>query len=190
MFKTFIIGLLLGLVAAAAAVSYVPVVDQHREASVISVNPNGGVKEVFHINIPMDRVMAGSSTLRQPLPVGLQWPDDEQFGGLRSELFKVRNERDTVVGVASRMASKDEQLGNIIEWVVHLPARGSIYVRMQNAVAEGGYRLGQIRSGSREFENLQGEVAERWIADSSGSEEAPAGKIELVSQFVGREEEL
>jgi hypothetical protein len=61
---------------------------------------------------------------------------------------------------------------------------------MQDRVSERGHRLGQIRSGSREFENLQGEVTERWIADSSGSEGSSAGKIELVSQFVGREEEL
>jgi len=190
MFKTFIIGLLLGIAVAAAAVVYVPVVDQHREASVITVAPNGGNSETFHINIPMDRIMIGSPARRQPMPTGLQWPDDERLAGLRSELFKIRNEHDTVIGVASRMASDDEELGQVVEWVVHIPARGSMYVTMQSEASEGGYRLGQIRTGSNEFDDLSGSITERWIADTSGSQDAPAGKIELVTRFVGIEEEL
>ena len=190
MIKTFIFGLVLGIVGAAVAVAYVPVVDQHRESSIIAVTTNGGNSETFHINIPMDRVMVGSPARRQPLPAGLQWPADDSLSGLRSELFKVRNERDTVIGVASRMASKDDAAGEVLEWVLHFPARGSIYISMQSNAGEGGYRVGRIRTGSGEFESYQGSMTERWVADTSGSEDAPAGRIELVSRFVGTGEEL
>ncbi len=190
MIKTFVLGVVLGIVGAAAAVVFVPAVDQHRESSIIAVMPNGGNSETFHINIPMDRIMVGSPARRQPLPVGLQWPADEELADLRSELFKVRNARDAVIGVASRMASKDETMGDMIEWVLHFPARGSMFVSMQADAGEGGYRLGQIRTGSGEFKSYIGNVTERWVADTSGSEDAPAGRIELVSRFVGTEEEL
>ena len=42
MLKTLIFGFLLGIVGTVAAAYYVPVVDQYRESSVISVSPNGG----------------------------------------------------------------------------------------------------------------------------------------------------
>lgn len=190
MIKTFVFGLVLGIAGAAAAVVFIPVVDQHREASIITVTPNGGNSETFHINVPMDRIMVGSPARRQPLPVGLQWPEDESLAELRSELFKVRNERDAVIGIASRMAAKDEVAGDVIEWVLHFPARGSMFVRMQSDAAGGGYRLGEIRTGSGEFRSYVGSVTERWVADTSGSEDAPAGRIELVSRFVGTGEEL
>jgi hypothetical protein len=71
MFKTLIFGFIAGLVGTIAVVYYVPVVDQYREPSVVSVKPNGGNTESFHVNIPMDRIMVGSSNQAAPLPPGL-----------------------------------------------------------------------------------------------------------------------
>lgn len=190
MFKTFITGIVLGIAAAAAATAYLPAVDQHREASIVSVTPNGGNRETFHINVPMDRIMIGAPERSKPTPAGLQWPADEGLSGLRSELFKVRNEQDTVVGVASRVAATDAAFGDAVEWVLHFPARGSVYVVMQKEPIGGGYRVGEIRAGSKEFHELSGRMTERWVADTSGSEDAPAGRIELVSWSVGTFEDI
>ena len=41
--------------------------------------------------------------------------------------------------------------------------------------------------GTREFEPLTGLVTERWVADMSGFEDAPAGRIELITAFVARD---
>ena len=60
MIKTFLLGAVLGIVGVLVALNYVPVVDQHREASIISVMRNGGNSESFHINVPMDRIMIGA----------------------------------------------------------------------------------------------------------------------------------
>ena len=105
MFKSLIAGIVLGAVAAVAAVYFVPVVDQHREVSIIAVTQNGGNTELFHITVPMDRILIGASGQSNPLPPGLEWPDDLQFANIRTELFKIRNVRDVVVGIASRMAA-------------------------------------------------------------------------------------
>ncbi len=58
---------------------------------------------------------------------------------------------------------------------------------MDPQAAEGGYRIGGLETGTREFKPLTGIVTERWVADTSGYEDAPAGRIELITAFVARE---
>ena len=185
MLKTLIFGFLLGVVGTVAAAYYVPVVDQYRESSVISVSPNGGNTESFRINIPTDRIMIGAPRQAEPLPPGLQWPVDQRFDGVRVELFKVRNARDTVIGVASRMVAESESIEDSVEWVLHIPARGTFYVTMPPQAADGVSRAGAIRAGTREFRPMQGEVSERWVPNTDDDIDAPDGHIELLASFVG-----
>jgi hypothetical protein len=186
MFKTLIFGFVAGLVGTIAAIYYVPVVDQHREPSVVSVTPNGGNTESFHVNIPMDRIMVGSPDQSVPLPAGLDWPETESLSGLRAELFKLRNTRNMVVGIASRVVTESEKFGDGIEWVVHLPARGTFYVTMPPESVEGVRRVGTLRAGTREFQPMNGAASERWVANTDDDDEdAPIGHIELVTNFVG-----
>lgn len=187
--KTFFIGIVLGLVVAAGALYAIPVVDQKREASIVTVAPNGGNVEMFHINIPMDRIVLGTSAQVGAVPPGLEWPAEANLENVRTELFKIRNTRDTVVGVAVRTAAENEEQG-IIDWVLHVPARGSLFVNMDVDPREGGFRLGRIRSGSREFAPLSGFMTERWIVNESTEEDAPAGRIELQMTYVGQLERL
>jgi hypothetical protein len=189
MFKTLIAGILLGVAGAGAVLHYVPIVNQSREPSMIVVHPNHGNTEAFHVNVPTDRIMVGVPGQQEPLPVGLQWPDEEKFSDSRAELFKIRNGKDVVVGIASRIAASDEVSGDIVEWVLHLPARGSAYVLMEAEPREEGFRMGNLKAGTREFGPLTGRVTERWVADTSGLEDAPAGRIEIITAFVAREME-
>jgi len=181
--RIFLVGIFLGLLAAAGAL-YGYSVDQVREASIVAVAPNGGNVESFHINVPMDRIMIGASGQTSVVPLGLDWPDDEILVNVRAEMFKIRNAHDTVIGVAVRAAAKDGDK-DIIDWVLHVPARGSVMINMDETPREGGYRLGQIRAGSREFSPLHGFMTERWVANDSGEEDAPAGHIELVATYAG-----
>lgn len=186
MIKTFITGIVLGVAGVIAALNFVPLVDQHREISVISVSPNGGNSESFQVNIPMDRIMVGDQDSKNPKPPGIAWPESPMLDGSRTELFKLRNSRNTVIGVASRLAAKNDTLGSIVEWVIHLPARGSMYVSLTPEAVDGG-RSGEMRAGTREFGSIIGTVSERWIADTTGAAGAPAGRIELVATFVSNE---
>lgn len=181
--KTFIIGIFLGATAGAAGLYFVPLVDQPRERSIIDVTPNGGNKEVFHANIPDDRIVIGAANQSPPVPPGLDWPSDEILANTRTELFKLRNAEDIVVGVASRIAASGEN-GEVIEWTLHLPARGSVYILMRPKGPEDSSRLGDLRAGTREFSSWTGEVSEQWVADSTGAEFAPVGRIELITKFV------
>jgi len=187
-FKTFIAGLILGIAGVTGVIYALPVVDQHREASFISVKPNGGNVERFHISVPMDRILAGSAENAQPVPPGLDWPAAELFDGINTELFKIRNERDAVIGVASRVAAANER-GVLIEWVLHLPARGSAYVTMNSQPREDGNRSGALRYGTREFADLSGRMTERWVAAASGDEDTGGqGRIDLEVAFVSIED--
>ena len=183
MLKTFIVGIILGIAAAATALYAYPAVDQHREASIVAVAPNGGNVEAFHVNVPMDRIMVGAEGRAQPLPEGMEWPQDEMLSGVRVELFKFRNARDVVIGVASR-TSANVGGNDIIDWVLHFPARGSLYVSMPKAAVEGGYRQGAIQAGAREFAPLNGFVTERWIADETSDK--GHGRLELLARYVGQ----
>lgn len=189
MLKTFIAGLLLGIAGVIGVLYAVPVVDQHREASIITVRPNGGNTERFHISVPMDRIVIGAAGNAEPVPPGLEWPDAPMFEGMNAELFKIRNERDAVIGLAARIAVDDEQ-APVIEWVLHLPARGSAYVTMSSQPLEGGYRRGVLRHGSREYATLTGAMTERWVSESGDDANPAQGRIELDVAFVGIAEEL
>lgn len=181
--RIFVIGTLLGIATAAGALYAFPAVDQQREFSIISVLPNAGSTETFHINVPMDRIMIGAAGQPEPLPAGLVWPTDEILANVRTELFKIRNSHDTVVGVAVRNAASTDAT-DLIDWVLHLPARGSVFINMSPDAMQGGYRIGKFRAGTREFGLLTGTMTESWIVDSSGDEDAPDGRIELFLRFV------
>ena len=180
MFKTYLFGIVLGVIAAFTAVYFVPVVDQARENSVITVMPNGGNSESYHINIPMDRIAVGAAEQSAPLPPGMEWP--EAFASSSAELYKLRNIHDSVIGVASRVVVDNGEDGSAIEWVLHFPARGSLFVSMQPRIEEGQQRSGSILSGTREFGSLSGRVTEAYVPLQS-DDELRRGRIELVSSY-------
>ena len=165
MIKTLILGVILGILGAGALAWYVPAVDLHRERSHISVLPNGGNEEIFHIKLPRDRILVGLPDDAATLPADLDWPGEKYFPGLQAEVFKVRDRNNTVIGVASRLASATEPTGQFIEWVLHLPARGSLYVDMEVTPAADGYREGVLRAGTRDFRKLSGSMRVRLVED-------------------------
>jgi len=184
--KTFIAGLILGIAAFTGALYAIPAVDQHRENSIISVRTNGGNVERYRISVPVDRIMIGAGGIANAVPADLEWPQDARFENVNVELFKLRNERDTVIGVASRVAAAGRSGEPVIEWVLHLPARGSVYATMSSEAGAGGVRTGSLRHGTREFSAMAGSLAERWVSaagDTGGA--AVNGRIELEASFVG-----
>jgi hypothetical protein len=91
-----------------------------------------------------------------------------------------------VIGVASRVVLESDRFGDGIEWVVHLPARGSFYLAMPPESVDGMHRVGTLRAGTREFQPMTGSASERWVANTDDDDEdAPVGRIELVTSFVG-----
>lgn len=185
------VGIIIGIAAAAGALYAKPVVDQVREVSYVSVAPNGGNRESFHINIPVDRVMSSAADRSNSIPAGLVWPNDEILATVSTEMFKLRNERDVIVGVAARtVAVEGDEASSAIDWVLHIPARGTLFINMDPTSAEDGRRLGELNTGTQEFEAMTGVVTERWVAEVSEEEDAPDGRIELLATYVGQVEEV
>jgi len=181
--KTFFVGILLGVAAAAGALHMIPAVDQFREVSIVVVAPNGGNSEAFHINIPVDRVMVGAAGKDSDVPLGLTWPKDSVFENISTEIFKIRNAKNAVVGVAARTVAKEGDT-DLTDWVIHLPARGSLFVNMESQAQDGHPRIGKLRTGSREFGDLTGFVAESWVSSASAEDGVPQGRIELLANYV------
>lgn len=185
MLKVFSFGLFLGLIVSGATAYFMPVSDVHRETSLVTVQPNGGVVEIFKIRIPEDRIMVGTANAEALLPGNLKWPVELAASGVEVELFKLRNRDDVVIGVASRIVGAavfDFGAGvDSIEWVLNLPARGSLYYAMDATADAEGVRRGMLRAGTREFSDQTGGLYERFVADTSSG-----GNIfELVSATIG-----
>ena len=188
MIKTFIAGVVLGIAGITGALYAFPAVDQHRETSIASVRTNGGSIERFRISVPVDRIMVGAPGSSNPVPEDLYWPGDARFEAARADLFKLRNERDVVVGVAGRIAARGPGGEPVIEWVMHLPARGSAYVTMSGQVDQNGVRTGRLQGGTREFAARVGGMAERFVpASGEGVPDGARGRIELDTAFIGTE---
>ena len=51
-------------------------------------------------------------------------------------------------------------------------------------------RIGTVVSGTREFAGLRGSLGERWVANESDEEDAPLGRIELRTSYIGQLEPL
>lgn len=183
--KVFSFGIFLGLVLCGAVAYFTPVTDVHRETSLVAVQPNGGVVEVFRIRIPEDRIMAGIADDAVRFPGNLKWPQELADAGVEAELFKIRNRDDAVIGVASRLVGAavfDFGAGiESVEWVLNLPARGSLYFVMDPGLDAEGNRRGDLRAATREFAGQTGGVIERLVADD------PSGGsyIELISASIG-----
>lgn len=184
MSKIFIAGILLGLVGAGTVTYSVQVVDLYREPSHTTVVPNGGNLETFRVDLPRDRIMVGLAGEQNALPAELDWPDEALFGDLQAEIFKLRDRNDMVVGVASRLASASEATGPFIEWVLHLPARGTVYLQMDLAPSAEGHRNGSLLRGTRDFDSMTGNVRERFISGADNEDVDVDGRIELITSFV------
>lgn len=187
MIKTFILGVILGIAGAAALIYYVPVVDLYREPSVISVTPNGGNTEAFHINLPHDLIFTAARNGNQVsvLPASVEWPQIAELDGSQTEIFKLRNRDDRVVGIAARISSVKDASGSFIQWMMHLPARGTMYAGMELNTAVDGYRNGLLLAGTREFETLNGTIREYFNNDIAVDEREISGRLELVTGLVG-----
>jgi len=185
MIKTFMFGVLLGLVGSAALLHRIPVVDLYRESSLISFEANVGNSEIFQVNLPHDRILAGVRGQENPTPAGLQWPDDGLFAGSQAELFKLRDRNDAVVGVASRISSTNGRGGSFIQWMLHLPARGTMFMLLEPRATADGSRTGSLRAGTDDFAELRGVITERFMADVQDSESDAEARIQLLTRLVG-----
>jgi hypothetical protein len=188
LFRIFILGSILGFFGAGSLLYLLPVVDQYRVPSHVMVQTNGGNSETFTVILPGDRIMSGRQGSSAQVPEGLQWPELPELSGFEAELFKLRDSEDTVVGIGSRMAVSRVPGDQFVQWVIHLPARGTLFVAMQAQPAEGAARAGILAAGTREFAALRGSVSEEFVRPDPGQDDAE-GRINLRTALIGQSDE-
>ena len=185
MFRTFVFGVLLGLFGMGAFLHLVPVVDQHRVPSLVTVLTNGGIEETVSVRLPGDRIMVGRPGAASPLPAGLTWPDAPALAGFEAELFKVRDRDNTVIGVASRMKQAGGTGNSFVQWVIHLPARGTMFAALEPNPGAGQARIGTLRTGTGEFEFRRGSIREVFVREVDGDDPDSEGRIDLQVALIG-----
>src|SRR5690606_36686662 len=102
---------------------------------------------------------------KEVIPANLQWAEVAVLGDAQAELFKIRNRNDVVVGVASRISGTGSATGSVVEWTLHLPARGTLYANLQPLPDEAGIRSRRLRAGRLVFATRQGTFNDRIRAD-------------------------
>lgn len=184
MIKLFTFGVVLGLAASVGVLYAFPAVDLERESSIVSVQPNGGTRERFQVALPADRLMAGRGG-RSSYPTDMLWPETLASLPADVELFKVRDEQSRVVGIGSRLVVRGD--APYVEWALHLPARGTMYLNIDGRPAAEGGRRGTLRGGTREFLGRSGFAGERFL--SAEGKDAGEGILELVTITIAEAEQ-
>ncbi len=183
MLKTLLAGMVLGIAAAIAVGGFVAPVDYERIASITRVAPNGGRLENFHVDLPGDRLIAVPSVAdaAAALPEGLVLPPDERFADTLVEVFLLRNADNEVIGLASRSA---EAASGAVDWLLFLPARGSLFLSADPAEVEGVVS-GRIVGGTESLEANVGIFEERRRSLAGASGASGAERIELSTVTRG-----
>ena len=156
----FVVGLLLAL---AAAYTYPLPTNVRVRADAESV-ANGGRKEDFFVNLDKDRITSTQEVLVAAYPEQRMVRTGNQV--IRAELFKVRNSRREVIGIASRMTGVVSGVVGeaeiAVNWLVLLPSRGGFLLAQRPQVnaetlPESLQILqGEIIAGDQDFAGLFG----------------------------------
>jgi hypothetical protein len=155
----------------------------------VSVQTNGGNLEVLRIALPGDRIMAGETGSTAMVPADLAWPESPDLAHFAAELFKIRDSENIVVGVGSRMANSAGPDEAFVQWVMYLPARGTMFVAMQPKLQAGQPRSGALSAGTREFASLHGTITETFVRADDSDETGEEGRIELQLALVGAQDD-
>ncbi|MEN7342097.1 MAG: hypothetical protein AAAFM81_04110 [Pseudomonadota bacterium] len=159
---TLIFGFLAGLAGALGFAYQAPYLEQQRVRAISEVVPNGGRLERFQIRLADDVLMQapGVNSDALTIPEDAEWfPELAPFAGLAA-VYRLRNERDEIVGVASRVRGIESE--EQVEWILYLPARGLLAL---DGASVDTVELGDIASGDREFAGLAGDW-KAWVDEN------------------------
>jgi len=203
----FLTAILFGFGGVLAAAHYVPWMSHDRLPSQTTVVANGGRAEQFVIRLPVDRLAAAGAAdagvRAAPLPDGKPLPAELASQPLLVEHFKVRDSAGNVIGVAARhWSTSGREAGTA--WSVLIPSRGSLLLTapgeargaLDAALARAGYTAGKawngsvtvqlardndgaVKSGSAEFDGLEGSYSEVWTVTGVTELGELRGTIEL-----------
>jgi hypothetical protein len=182
---SIIFGFFAGIIGTLALAYTAPFLPYERVRSETEVRTNGGRLERFIVSGPVDVLSllpadGGDATVT---PAGARWYPDLAPFSVEAGVYRLRNESGTVVGIASRV--RGVQSPDDVEWLLHVPARGTIAL---TGASVGAAEIGEVTAGEREFDGLVGE----WqaLADENGGwrietlvmTPAPRGELQAAGE--------
>ncbi len=140
MSRSFLVAFVVGLALVAALAYFYPLPGHERFRSLITVLPNGGRQEDFVIRWPADRIETRSprdGEVKRAGPPGVLTMDDAQGHRASAEVFRLRDTKGNVIGIASRVAALGlprEPAGvSATNWLLLIPSRGALLLRQTDS---------------------------------------------------------
>ena len=121
--RILIAGVLVGALVSAAFLALWQPVRLEYVPSLSRVDA-GGRNEIFEINLATDRLFRAGAGIAPDaaLPAG-RTIDPPTLAAVRAEVFELRDARDQVIGLASRLRGTATS-----DWVLYVPARGALFL--------------------------------------------------------------
>ncbi len=157
--------------------------------------PNGGRKEDFYINLELDRIAPAQEVRVAGFPVREISSRGNQV--IRAEVFKLRNSRREVIGLASRMTGlAPDVLGEpevVVNWLLMIPGRGGLMLSQGDMPAAGllpdgiPFKQGLFVSGDGVFADLVGSYAEAELFEDMNSDGTDEPVVLLSTRLQARD---
>jgi len=146
--RLFLASCIAGLAIALALAGFYPLPENQRVRSQIEVLANGGRQETFVIEWPADRISlpAARASDVDVATKGMVVLVNRNGGAAGAELFRLRDVRGNVIGIASRVTGRVPgqrfTSASVTNWTLLIPGRGSLLLSQENSTDVGPVRNG------------------------------------------------
>jgi hypothetical protein len=155
--RTFLIGVLIGAVLTLAGLGTLRLAHVPRIAPIIETDAAGLPAERFLVG--PDDLLTVSSQTGVAYPPAVKRLQGDRLADVEVATMKVRNARNEVIGVASRIAGADVEPGlRSVWWTFVLGRRGTLAAWLPDGDRPGD---GTLAGGTADFEDASGQFAER-----------------------------
>ena len=199
----FFAGFLSAFALVLLAAGFYPLPSHIRYLSENIVLPNGGRQETFTIELPSDRIALPKFARTALYPQQRFSPDGQ--GRITAEMYRLRNSRGTVIGIATKMTGRvpgtAPRSAWVSDWILLLPSRGALLLNQVNArralqpvattpievqvtagpAPEGA---GIVIRGTDEFAGLRGTYSETLRVEHIDAGGVTHGQIDLVTRLA------
>lgn len=201
--RIFFAGFLSAFALVLVAARFYPLPAHIRYLSETIALPNGGRQETFTIELPSDRIALPKFARTAPYPQQGFSPDGQER--VTAEMYRLRNSKGTVIGIASKMIGRVPGAASrsawVSDWILLLPSRGALLLNQINAqrisqpiattpnevrvtAGPGTEGTGIVIRGTDEFAGLSGTYSETLRVEDIDAGGVTHGHIELVTRLA------
>ena len=195
--------MLTGFALVLLAARFYPLPTHVRYLSENIVLPNGGRQETFTVELPSDRIALPKFARAAPYPQQVFSSDGQER--VMAEMYRLRNSKGTVIGIATKMTGRVPAAARrsvwVSDWILLLPSRGALLLNQVNARRGSGPAAttpgavevtagpapegsGIVIRGTDEFAGLGGTYSETLRVEHIDAGGVAHGRIELLTRLA------